>query len=136
MSKKVTRVIYPEKIPSGTSQQRKLAIINGKATSYPSKTLTETRRIYASALKLAEMPLEPLGNACRISVSFMYETKDKRKLRGVYKSTKPDLDNLLKPFLDSLVKFNYLNDDSIIVQISANKKWSEKTMILFEIEEV
>lgn len=133
---KVTRIIYPEKIPSGTSQQRKLTIINGKPTSYPSKTLKDTWRIYADALRGAEMPLEPLGNACKISVSFQYETHDKKKLRGVYKTSKSDLDNLLKPFIDSLVKFGYLKDDSIIVQISANKKWAEKTRILFELEEV
>lgn len=133
---KVTRIIYPEKIPSGTSQQRKIAVVNGKAMSYPSKTLKETWRIYTDALRLSERPSEAFSGACRISVSFEYGTSDKRKINGKYKVTKPDLDNLLKPFIDSLVRFGYLSDDSIIVQVSARKSWSDKTRIFFELEEV
>lgn len=133
---KVTRIIYPEKIPSGTSQQRKLAVINGKATSYPSKTLKETWRIYGDALRRTEQPLKPLDGPCKITVSFNYGTKDKRKINGIYKVTKPDLDNLLKPFIDSLVRHKYLTDDSIIVQISALKRWDDKNVIAFELEEV
>ena len=133
---KVTRIIYPEKIPSGTSQQRKIAVINGKRMSYPTKTLKETKRIYADALRRAERPPEAFRGACKISVSFEYGTSDKRKLKGKYKITKPDLDNMVKTFVDSLVNFGYLTDDSIIVNLSASKSWSDKTRILFILEEV
>lgn len=133
---KLTRLIELEKIPSGTSQQRKIAYVNGRVMSYPSKSLEEARKIYAYALRMAKKPSEPLSGAIKLSLVFLYGTKDKRKIKGIWKTTKGDVDNIAKVFIDSLVREGWLVDDANIVCLSVQKKWYESSKILFELEEV
>lgn len=134
--RKITRLIELDKIPTGTAQQRKIAVNHGIVRSYPSKSLEATRRVYDIALKGAEVPLEAFGGAIRLTVSFIYGTSDKRKIRQGYKTTSPDLDNTLKPFQDALVRNHYLVEDSNVVQLNLQKRWGASSQILFILEEL
>ena len=132
----LTKVLLLEKIPSGTAQQRKIAIQGGRVRSYPSKSLEETRRVYDIALKGVGRPSEPFSGAVRLSLAFYYGTKDRAKQKALYKETRPDLDNLVKPFQDALVRNGFLKEDSNVVFLCARKCWSDTTRIFFQLEEV
>lgn len=134
--RKITELIKLEQIPSGTAQQRKVAYMHGRVMSYPSKSLSKTRSVYAMALRGARKPSEPFTGAVKLSLSFLYATKDKRKQRAYWKTTRPDCDNLAKVFIDELVHEGWLVDDSIISSLTITKRWHTEAMILLEIEEV
>lgn len=55
-----------------------------------------------------------------------YSKKKKEILRGEGHKQKPDLDNLLKAFLDSVYRFS---DDAHIWKVTASKIWSDEGKI-------
>lgn len=63
----------------------------------------------------------PWDEAVELRIRFVFGTKDKKK--SGYKSTKPDLDNLLKSILDSLQIAGVITNDSRVVRIEAEKYW-------------
>lgn len=134
--RKYTRLLEVEKIPTGTAQQRKIAITHGRVRSYPSKSLEETRRVYDIALKRSGVPPEPFSGAVKLTVSFIYGTSVKKNIRQGYKTTRPDLDNVLKPFQDALVRNGYLEEDSQVVQLDLQKRWGSSSQILLIMEEL
>lgn len=133
--RKRTELINLDKIPSGTAQQRKMAVVKGRIMTYPSKTLEEARRIYARELKKLEKD-DPYSGAIKLSIVFGYGTKEKKKIRQQWKTTKPDLDNIAKVFIDSLMHHGFIEEDSNIVQLSLTKHWDDHSYILFVLEEV
>lgn len=130
---KRTVMIQLDQIPSGTAQQRKIAMNNGMIRSYPSKSLQRTRAIYDKAL--APITPEHLTGAIKLTLVFYYATSDKKKRQLEYKVTRPDCDNLAKVFIDSLMHHGWFEDDSQICTLSVSKRWSDRAMILMEIEE-
>lgn len=134
--RKYTRLLEVEKIPTGTAQQRKIAISHGRARSYPSKSLENTRRVYDNVLKRAGAPPEPFHGSVKITVSFIYGTSVKKNIRQGYKTTRPDLDNVYKPFQDALVRNGYLEEDSRVVQLDLQKRWGATSQILLIMEEL
>lgn len=72
-------------------------------------------------------PEKPIGGPLRVSVNFAYAMleKHKRKHGGATiieaKTTRPDVDNLVKIVLDCLVKSGYIIEDSIISTLSVTK---------------
>ena len=133
--RKRTELIQLDKIPSGTAQQRRVAYVNGRITSYPSKSLEEARRIYHKALSKLDKQ-EPYSGAIKLTLLFGYKTKDKKKIKNIWKTSRPDLDNIAKVFIDQLMKHEIIQEDSNIVQLSISKFWDERSYVLFELEEV
>lgn len=73
----------------------------------------------------------------QVSVDFMFFFKfPKRKPKTVYKATKPDIDNLVKYYLDVLVMANIISDDNIVVKLSAQKLYSDRPSTRIIIEEI
>ena len=70
----------------------------------------------------------------KLSVTFFYAIKQKKKW-GLPKTTRPDLDNLLKNMQDYMTKLGYYADDSQISVLNIKKYFSEKNIIEIEIEE-
>lgn len=64
----------------------------------------------------------PWNDSVAMEVIFYFATKDK-KLWGKPKSTKPDLDNLLKSLLDSLQAVGVVTNDSRFSHITVQKYW-------------
>ena len=71
----------------------------------------------------------------KLSVTFFYAIKQKKKW-GLPKTTKPDLDNLLKNLQDYMTKLRFYVDDSQICWLEVKKFYSEKNSIEIEIEEI
>lgn len=133
---KITRLLELEKIPSGTPQQRKNTYYRGKSWSYPSATLEKARNVYNKLLRNVEKPPKPLTGAIKLTLFFLYGTKDKKKIKKFWKDTKSDIDNISKIFIDSLVRNGFIEDDARVVLISAGKVWNENSRIFFCIEEL
>ena len=69
-------------------------------------------------------PAEPLKGPVRLVIEFYFTGK--HEVRGnhdatMYRTSKPDLDNLLKGMLDICTKLAYWQDDAQIVSIHAEK---------------
>lgn len=133
--RKRTELLQLEKIPSGTAQQRRYAFINGRAVNYPYKSLKQARKIYHEALSKLEKQ-ETYDGAIKLNITFSYKTKEKKKILFFWKTTRPDLDNLAKVFIDQLVQHEFIVDDSNIVQLTLTKRWDTYSYVLFELEEV
>ena len=69
-----------------------------------------------------------------VNVEFIYRTTEKRKLY-TEKTTRPDIDNLLKALFDGLNGVAWA-DDSQIVYINARKSWGEYDVIKLIVERV
>lgn len=134
--KKISHIFKLEEIPRGTAQQRKLAIVNGRAKSYPSKSLEHARSVYAYQFAKLGRPSEPLKGPCRLTLVFIFGTKDKKKIRDHWKTTKPDCDNLAKIFIDELNHYGAITDDNQISSLSVSKWWDSESKILFVLEEL
>lgn len=74
------------------------------------------------------------NGALAVNVEFVYRTNEKRKLY-TEKTTRPDIDNLLKALFDGLNGVAWA-DDSQIVYINARKSWGEYNAIKLIVERV
>lgn len=103
--------------PKGTAQQ----IRHTQHGHYIPKHLKETMEMYIDALRPHSTEL--LTGPLQLVISFEYETKDKKKFES-WKTSVPDCDNIVKPFIDCMTRTGFWMDDSQIVWLSVRKKWS------------
>ena len=61
-----------------------------------------------------------IEHCVKVDVLFVFKAKRKSEI-GNFKSSKPDIDNLLKAALDALTDAGMWSDDSQVVQVSAAK---------------
>lgn len=73
----------------------------------------------------------PISNPCKLEVQFWFKQPKSNKTN--YHQQRPDVDNLTKQLLDSLVRCGVITDDSIIYDIHAQKLWRENDAVRFEI---
>lgn len=120
-------------MPKGTAQMRKF---NGYThTSYKSKTLKETERIY-KALLLPHRPEKPAEGPIRLFICLYFDIKSPKKLWGKFKVTRPDVDNFCKAFVDCMTQDGYWLDDAQIVDFHVKKYYAEQASIYVEYEEI
>ena len=122
------------KMPT-TNQQKGVKNINGKLVTYDRKG-TKNQELLNHLIK--NRPKNPISDKMipiKLSVTFHYAIKQKKKW-WQWKTTKPDLDNLLKGLQDYMTKLGYYVDDSQISCLEVKKFYSEKNSIEIEIEEI
>lgn len=69
-------------------------------------------------------PINTLDVKFYLSMPKSWSEKKKESMNGKYHTSKPDIDNLIKAFLDCLI-----DDDSGIYKITASKYWATKGRI-------
>lgn len=111
-------------IPSGTAQQRKIAVVRGRVMTYPSDSYIEAKKVYTLLLN-KHKPKTPITGAVFLSVSYRYETP-KKKQQFTFKTTRPDGDNLLKVFKDCMTQLKFFNDDSQVCIEEVSRIWVPK----------
>ena len=96
-----------------------------------------TLLLKAQAAKQGHKTIE---GVCYVRVNFYYShTKESQrvskrdKLQFVEKATRPDLDNLAKGLLDSLVDSGVLKDDGQITRLTLSKYYSDTEMVTIDI---
>lgn len=118
---KNTFFVKCDRLPSGTAQQRKAAIINGKIRTYPSDSYLTAKKLLTLLLR-RNRPAVPYKGPIALEVSYLYETKVKKQI-DTWKITRPDGDNLLKVCKDVLCELNYFNDDSEVCMETMVRYW-------------
>ena len=130
MSKRV--FLYFETMPKGTAQQKRY---NGRTHTYfKDKKLMATEQQFFFALK-PYAPKAPSESPIRLHIWFYFDVKEKKKW-GLPKTSKPDVDNFAKAFIDQMTRCGYWKDDSQITDLHIEKFYSEKATIVYEWEEV
>ena len=73
---------------------------------------------------IARQAFEQVENVCehavKVDVLFVFKARRKTEI-GNFKTSKPDIDNLLKAALDALTDAGMWSDDSQVVQVNAAK---------------
>lgn len=85
-------------------------------------------QLAAWAMRTAKQPTWIAGEAVHVSIVFTFQRPQKRK--GRFKTTKPDIDKLVRAVLDGLTSVVF-DDDSQVAQVSATKQYGspERTFI-------
>lgn len=120
-----------KKIPSATAQEKGCRIVKGKIVHYEKDKVREVRQLYQSYL-CHHIPEKPIDGAVGVAVTFVYHTTNTKRLMGcgyVYKSTKPDVDNLAKLLLDVMTECGYWQDDGQVANLNLSKFWAENVAI-------
>ena len=118
-----------------TNQQKGVKNINGKLVTYDRKGTKNQELVMNLVQNRPNVPFLDKNIPLKLSVTFFYAIKQKKKW-GLQKTTKPDLDNLLKNLQDYMTKLGYYADDSQICWLEVKKFYSEKNSIEIEIEEI
>ena len=123
-----------KKIPNVTHQDKNVKVVNGKAIIYKSDNLRNAEDIFKS--RLAEyVPEEMFKAPVILKLVWCYPTnKDNRS--GEYKTTKPDVDNLAKTFIDCMTKCGFWKDDSVVADLQSVKVYDKKTGIYVYVEDI
>lgn len=123
MEPKLIKAIYlPINPPTATAQMKGVRVVHGHPHFFEKKEVAQAKAILKDQL-LKFVPDEPIKGAVRIDVTFAFGTKDKKKLRNEYRTTRPDLDNLFKGLADCMTELGFWDDDSQIVSILLRKLW-------------
>lgn len=123
MEPALIKAIYlPIDPPTRTTQQKGLRVVHGHAHFFEKKEVSQAKALLNDQL-LKFVPDHPIEGAVRLDVTFAFGTKDKKKIRGEFRTTRPDLDNLFKGLADCLTDLGFWNDDSQIVNMSLRKLW-------------
>lgn len=110
------------KPPTGTAQQKGASVIHGKIHFYEKACVTAQRDIYRLAIR-KYAPEFPLDGPITLKIAFIYPELKTKKLKDRWEwvTTKPDLDNLVKLFIDALADEGFFRDDSQIASLHLMK---------------
>lgn len=73
---------------------------------------------------LAKRPPVPMDGPIVLSVTFYFQKPKSAKAGAIFKSTKPDLDNLLKAIKDALTQAHWWTDDGRVARVLMEKKFA------------
>lgn len=115
--------------PNKTFQAKRLAVVNGRARMFKPKAVTDIEGDFQALLISQQIP-EPLKGpvALTVVVTWSYlkadvSTKAKAaRTDFIPHTSKPDLDNFAKMFIDQLVTMRFLEDDKQVVQLKIAKR--------------
>ena len=119
-------------MPKGTAQMKRY---NGRTGTYfKDKNLQNAEWLFRLGLE-PHAPKQPSELPIKLSIWFYFDVKSK-KLWGKPKTSKPDVDNYSKAFIDQMTKCGFWLDDSQIVELDLHKFYAEKATILVRYEEI
>lgn len=133
------RLVIPGQPERITEQQHRFGGYskNGKAIIYRDTRLQRARdRMIQEMMRFA--PDQPLKGPLQLQVVWYFGTKDKKKIRAIWKTTRPDTDNMLKGLKDCLAECGYCEDDAQIAHEILTKRWAlpEDAKIVIWLEEL
>lgn len=118
--------------PRTTYQEKKLTVLNGKPMIYEPHNVRDAReKLTAHLARFA--PEKPLEGALRLTVKWLFP-KSKTHKDGEYKTTRPDVDNLVKMLADCMTDLGFWRDDAQIASEIIEKFYADRTGIYIKIE--
>ncbi len=129
-----SRAVWGEP-PKATSQQKGFHVTNGRVRVYTTAHVNNAKQSIAAQFAPFR-PAKPYIGPVLVDVTFMFSHpkghKKADKLLSMPKPTRPDLDNLVKLFLDAVSPMFFV-DDGQVYHCCAEKLWSPKPGIVFHI---
>lgn len=111
-------------IPRLTHQNGlKTRVLNGHAHVYKSPALRDLEAKYCALLK-PHAPKEPWN--CPIALTTEWVFRKPKGAKGIFKTTKPDTDNLVKTIKDCMTRCGFWKDDALVVEDHCTKLWAEE----------
>ena len=108
-------------IPKLTHQNGiKTRVVNGHPQVYKTPALRALEAKYISLLR-SFAPAEPWD--CPINLVTRWSFKRPKGSKGMFKTTKPDTDNLVKTLKDCMTRCGFWKDDALVVAESCVKWW-------------
>ncbi len=112
-------------IPKLTHQNGiKTRVVNGHAQVYKTPALRNLEAKYISFLR-PFAPLEPLDCPVAFDVEWIFRAP--KGAKGIYKTTKPDTDNLMKTLKDCMTRCGFWKDDALVVCERCVKLWAPES---------
>ena len=106
-------------IPRLTHQNGiKTRVVNGHAQVYKTPALRALESKYISLLK-SFAPTTPWDCPIRLETEWIFRAP--KGEYGIYKTTKPDTDNLVKTLKDCLTRCGYWKDDALVASERCDK---------------
>lgn len=131
----MNRFTLPIVPPTATSQTagRRMRIVKGKPMFFKSKEASAASGTYETLLAFHK-PRNPVTGPVELFVTFVFpylqgEPK-KNRIKGlIWKTTKPDTDNMVKLLKDSMTAVNFFGDDAQVCDERVRKVYGEKPRI-------
>ena len=130
--------------PTVTQQEHQVMVRNGKPVFYEPDHLKEARQKLMAHLG-KYVPEEPLFGTIRLTTKWIWPLPEKKiqKLKStglydfaMYKTTKPDTDNIIKMLKDCMTRCGYWKDDALVASEITEKFLGMHPGIYIRIEEL
>lgn len=136
----VNEFFLPMIIPTVTQQEHKITVRNGRPVVYDPPELKEARKKYTAAL-WPHRPAEPMRGPVRLTTKWIWAKEtDQLTLPGCdtydWKTTKPDTDNLIKAFKDSMTRCGFWMDDAQVCSEITEKFFGTFSGIYVKVEDL
>lgn len=124
--------------PTVTSQMKRVQVVAGKPRFFPhARYLAAERKILQ--LLAPHRPDQPLDEPVQVTLrmTFPYRKSEPKRNQvpgGIPHTSRPDVDNLSKIWLDCLTKAGFLRDDSLACSLWCMKRWGGTPGVQIEIE--
>jgi len=117
--------------PTKTHQEKQVRVVKGKPIFYEPAELKAVRsKLMAHLAK--HIPEEKYTAAVRLTTKWLFPSG--KHGDGIYKTTKPDTDNLIKMLKDVMTDLKYWTDDSLVASEVTEKFWADRPGIYIKIE--
>lgn len=119
--------MYIKTSPAGQPRPR-FRVQSGHPCAYPSPKQQKLEKAIMAAL-VDQMPAEQIEGCIKMSIVAEFPIpkavakKDRPRLHGKLKVTKPDLDNAVKLLLDVFTKVGLWKDDNRVAVLNSEKRW-------------
>ena len=118
MKKLVFLLQFEPNPPTVTHQEKKVRIVKGKPIFYMPAELAAARSLLAAKLK-PFAPATPIEGPIHLGVSWAF-TRPK-SVKGIWKTSKPDTDNLQKMLKDVMTECGFWKDDAQVCSENIEK---------------
>lgn len=106
--------------PTVTHQEKQVRIVRGKPMFYMPPALKEARALLTAKLK----PFAPaVPWDCPIMLCAEWAFRRPQNAKGIYKTTRPDTDNLQKMLKDCMTDCGFWKDDALVCREVISKIW-------------
>jgi Holliday junction resolvase RusA-like endonuclease len=110
-----------------------MKIVNGKPMFFKNAAATGASKDYETLLAFNK-PTKPVSGPVELSVLFVFpykadEPKKNRKEGLIWKTTKPDTDNMVKLLKDSMTAVKFWEDDGQVCSETVRKAYGEPPRI-------
>lgn len=104
--------------PTVTHQEEKVRVVKGKPIFYMPQELAAARSLLMAKLKPFAPP-EPIQGAIHLGVSWAFSRP--KSVKGCWKTSKPDTDNLQKMLKDVMTDCGFWKDDAQVCSENIEK---------------